>query len=122
MSFRLQACDFSEALSQDRFFDDKIEPLPGGWFIEVGQLREAREGKPYTATNPDGIDLKIEPMEYFPYYYEIWENFHYFGLPHGNGWINELPWLVNFIKMFQRIYQEIESFRIERGRKFGSTN
>lgn len=122
MSFRVQACDFSEALSGDSFFDDKIEPLPGDWFIEVGELKKARRGEPYIATNNEGGDVKIIPLDGFPHYYGIWENFHYFGLPNGGGWYNELPWVIDFLKMFERIYNEIEGFRMERRRKLGSTD
>jgi hypothetical protein len=121
MLFRITACEFSEALMEDRFFDDKIEPLPGGYFIDVKNLRLARGNEPYIVVDDDGKELKMAIVRNSGHYFEMWENFHYFGLPNGKGWYNELPWVINMLKSFQRIYNEIESFRIERRSKIGGT-
>jgi hypothetical protein len=48
--------------------------------------------------------------EEFYYYYNIWENFHFFGLPHGNGWANEEDWLIDFLKRFEKAFIRYQNF------------
>ena len=96
---------------------EELELRPGKWLIENGQLKRFKDGEAYSAINPDGEIVAIEQPDNFGYYYEIWENYHFFGLPHGSGWVNELPWVIDFLKMFDKIFNENESYRIETRKK-----
>lgn len=63
---------------------------------------------------PEG-DIFIEYPEDFFSYFDLWENFHHFGLPHGKGFINELPWVIDFLKYFENIYESIKTYNIKKG-------
>ena len=45
----------------------------------------------------------------FYYYYEIWENFNFFGLPNGRGWLNEPRWMIEFLKSFEKAFKIFQS-------------
>lgn len=82
--------------------------------IENGQVARFHDDLPFSVMNLEGEIITIEPCYDFGHYYEVWENTHYFGLPHGGGWVDELPWTIEFLKMFNRIHSEIESYRIKK--------
>lgn len=58
--------------------------------------------------------VKGIPKETRNAYYEIYINFKHFGLPHGCGWLNELPWIIDFFKTMDKVYQGIESWMIDK--------
>ncbi len=82
----------------DPFFFDKYEILPDGYAIEQGKI----------------LDYNSDE---FYYYYDIWENFHFFGLPHGSGWIDEAPWLIRFLKAFEKAFRNFQSYEIKKANK-----
>lgn len=124
MAFRITAAKITEAFVNDSFFEDDLEKLPGGYFIEYRQIRSYRKGEDYIVINPEGEELKVNNhnnmTQAFNYYYEIWENYHYYKtLPNvgtGHGWLKELSWIVDFVKYFQRIFVEIENYQAEKAR------
>ena len=67
------------------FFSDKWELLPDGSTIQQ-------------------CDILNYKTEEFYFYYEVWENYHYFGLPHGKGSAYEKPWVIQIIKTFQKCF------------------
>lgn len=104
----------------DAFFSDEIELLPLDYTIECGQIKNFVDCKPFEVMTPKG-KLKVEADSnfylWFDYYYEIWDNWRSLKiLPHGKGWIDEQPWLIDFIKFFDRIDSHIEAFIVKRGR------
>jgi len=102
----------------DDFFSDEFEELPGGWLIEYGELKKARDREKFRIRDGNGDYQEVESdWEGFFYYFQIWENFHFFGLPHGGGWANESPWLIEVLKLFERAYSSIEAFRIKKSSK-----
>lgn len=107
---------------KDDFFNDKIEELPGNWFIEIAELKKFKQGNPCKVIIGDS-ELTVSPMTQpfndYPYFFNFWENFHFFGLPNGQGWINELPWVVDFLKLFERVYNEIQVFKMNKAVKHG---
>jgi hypothetical protein len=80
------------------FFFDKIEVLPDGDIVEQQYI----------------LDYKTEE---FYYYYNVWENYHFFGLPHGKGWVNEPEWLIEFLKSFEKAYRKFQNWEIEKASK-----
>lgn len=108
----------TEAFVYDGFFADEFEQLPGGKYIEYREERRRREGKPFSIQ--DGAEkIEVLPVDHsvFMHYYGIWENYHYFGLPCGGGWIDEKPWVLSVIKMFDGIKDEIKAENERKARK-----
>lgn len=99
---------------------DDFERMPGGGGILYSELRNFKERKDFTVTFTDGKDYLIEfdDSVYFDYcnYFDIWNNTREFGLPHGNGWINELQWTIDFLKMFNLVYIDIQNYREDKRR------
>ncbi len=99
--------------------------MPGGWIITYSNIREFRENKDFIVLDSTGEELAIEYDQdlcsVYNYYYEIWENCHEFGIPNGGDWTRNPPWLMSFIKRFNRIFNDIENYRLKR-LKNGSTN
>lgn len=100
---------------------DEYEKLPGGWYTNFGEIRKFRNREDFRVVDPDDkvhiIECNHEVMNAFYYYSEIWDNCHHYGLPSGGDWTLNPPWLVSFVKKFDRIYQQIENYRIEKRRK-----
>lgn len=112
------ACEFSEGIFRDALFASDLNQLPGNWGIEDQHICNYYDGKPFMVCDNNGIDYKIDNTENeiiaFHYYYDIWENYHEFGLPHGKGSLYECNWLLDFVKYFNRIFNDIEIFRSKR--------
>jgi hypothetical protein len=113
--FKLKSCTFDEGLYNDTFNSDDLEEIPGNGFIENRQIKNFAEYKNFFVKITDGKDVEIESNEQlfiaFNYYYEIWDNWKQFKiLPHGNGTLDELPWVLDLIKSFNNTYKEIELY------------
>jgi len=107
--------EVEESFINDPFMADEFEELPGGWLIEYRELGKARKNEKFRVKNHSGDWLDIEPdWNGFAYYFDIWENFHYFGLPNGKGWAQEQSWVIEFLKSFQRVFNSIEAFRVKK--------
>ena len=101
---------------------DEPEIMPGDYGISYVNIKRYRKGEDFKVSKIDGeanisIEYDREVQEAFYYYYSIWENYHSFGLPHNEGWIRELPWVLDFLKYFDRIFNEIEYYRAEKRRR-----
>lgn len=93
-------------------FWDKVENFPGGFMIQR-QIERAVTGKSFTIYDPDTMEpirLQGVSWEEFYHYYQIWEDFHYFGLPQGRGSLEERRWLLDFLKVFTKTHKEVEVF------------
>lgn len=111
LAFRLHACSFSEGYYRDGLFAHDWEVLPGDWLIEMIEVRHFYDGQKFTVENPDGVKCEYKLHPYYAEYYDAWDDAREFGLPHGAGSLKELPWLIDFLKYFNRIYREIEAYR-----------
>ena len=94
-----------------------------GWF-DPGKLFDLEFGDMYVPL-PDNknalsqreiYDMKNNIYSDFLYYYDIWETYHFLGLPHGNGWNNEKPWLIQFLKSFDIVFNMYQSWSIKKGK------
>lgn len=94
---------------------DDLEILPGGWSITNRNARKffLEEGD-FEVYSPEGEKHLISPNSNFVDFYEVWENYHYFGLPNGGGWVDEYNWLLDFLKFFDKIHDEIKMFNSKR--------
>lgn len=102
-------------------FDD-VAPIAGGDFISYGEYRNFKKMRPFKITGDTEelilIDWSDDVALWFYEYFEIWENTKEFGLPTSSVWTGERPWTIDFLKYFNRVYNEVENWRAtERQRK-----
>jgi hypothetical protein len=106
----------------DNEFDTKAEELPGGYIIQR-EIRKAKNGSSFFFNDVEtGKAVRCSPVTIsdFMYYFKIWENFHFFGLPQGKGWEAERTWLLEFLKVFERLYKAVNIFVENKMAKKGS--
>jgi len=99
--------------------DDKPENLPGDWVIDLGEAKKVYAGEESVKALPpdesDEIEIEID-LEAYRFYFSIWEKWHYLKmLPNANnGWIDEIPWIIDCVIMFEKLYNELEIFRMNK--------
>jgi len=95
--------DFSEV------FAEKIERLPAGMCITQKELKKAKEYKPYELV--DGTKIAPPTASEFSRAHELWENTHFLGtLPHGGGWMHEIPEVTDIIREMEKAYLVLRDF------------
>lgn len=114
MEFRILSCDFEKSIYIDPEFADVFDELPGEFSISYGDLKKFFNDEDYQAYDKENKILSLNRSDDFLEYFEFWENCREFGLPSGSGWINELPWTVDFVKFFNLISKEIETFNLKK--------
>ena len=114
MEFRILSCEFEKAVYVDPYFFDVYDKLPGGFSISYGELKKFYDDEDYQAYDENNKVLSLERSDDFLGYFEFWENCREFGLPFSSGWINELPWTVDFVKYFNTISKEIEIYNMSK--------
>jgi hypothetical protein len=106
--------DLEEAYLDDPLWADAPEKLPDGSFILVREIKKAMDGEGFKYI-PSGKrkqeDVPGISEDDFNYYFSIHRYCHKFGLPHGNGWINELPWLPEFLAYMDDMRLLIDAWR-----------
>jgi len=99
-------------------FDLKVENIPGAFIIQR-EIKKAVDGRPFFYNCPETrkpIYCEAVAADEFFYYYKLWENFYYFGLPLNRGWASEREWLIEFLKVFIKTHKAVENFlEIKRG-------
>ena len=105
-------------LYRDSLWFNDWHDLPGGWSIQCGEIGKFFNGEEFHIEDDNTRckhDLAIDLDAYW-YYYQIWENWKVFNmLPNGgNGWLNELPWVIDVIKYFEVIHDEIVHYRMKK--------
>jgi len=96
-------------------WDDSIEWLPDGSAIIVREIVKAMDGDDFEYY-PDGEGEPEEvegvgPQE-VTYYLQFFQYSEAFGLPHGRGWVNELPWVPDFLAFMKQRKSEVEIWRM----------
>lgn len=110
---------FKPGVEPDGFWDS-AEKLPNDYFIIQREITKAVSGKKYFINKfYDGSDRAkpehlpaIEYGEFFEYY-ELWENFHYFGYPQGLSWLDARPWFNTVLKRFENAYIQVQNMKDE---------
>ena len=100
-------------------FWDKPEELPGCFIIQR-EVQKAISGKPFFYNDGEsGKPVRCDEVQEheLKYFVDLWDNYHYFGLPHGSGWASERQWLLNVLKAFERAYKETQNFQEEQAIK-----
>lgn len=106
-------------------FWDKAEELPGCFMIQR-EIRKAITGQSFfyndedtgKSTHVDGMDIQE-----FNYYYVLWDDYHWLRtLPHGQGTLAERRWVLETIKVFEKIHKETLNFIEEQQYKRSKIN
>jgi len=103
---------FDSEFKTDKTFWDKVEDLPGCFIIQR-EIEKAVSGKPFFINDEETkkpIRLECISQIEFYYYYQIWEDYHYFGLPNGNGTAKERRWLLDLLKIFEKTHKQVKKF------------
>lgn len=103
----------------DDDFWDKAEELPGCFIIQR-EIQKAVRGEDFFYNDEDtgkpvkliGIDISV-----FAYYYKLWEDYHYFGLPGGRGSSSERRWLLEHLKTFEKAYRMTKDWMQEQAQR-----
>lgn len=69
-------------------------------------------GKPFFYNDKNGKPVRLEGVSIreFNYYYQIWDDWHYLRvLPHGKGTLHERRWVLDLIKIFEKVYNQIQA-------------
>lgn len=109
----------------DGFWGDAIEELPDGSLIMVPDIKLALDGEPYDyIPNGERHKVSLPPVDKgdFFYYHSIHRYYQKFGLPHGKGWIHELPWVPNFLAYFDDLKNVIESWQVSNSDRRGNVD
>jgi hypothetical protein len=107
---------YGSDFTTDDTFWDKAEEIPDGYIIQR-ELVKAMNGKPFFYN--DGITGKpvrceATPWDVFFYYYQLWEDFHVLRvLPHGQGTLAERRWLLDLLKIFEKVFAQVENLKDE---------
>jgi len=104
----------------DGFWSDAPEVLPDGSVILVRDIKKALEGEEFFYFPSGEKRLRALPPveeEAFSHYHRVYRYYRKFGLPHGRGWLNELPWVPEFLAYFDDLRIEIEAWLARNGGK-----
>ena len=93
-----------------------MKSLPDGSRILVRDMKKALEDEDFLyfkkgerrQTPSDGV-----AREHWDYYFTVFHNSEEFGLPHGRGWLDELPWVIPFLTHMRYIKRMIELSRMD---------
>ena len=109
---------FGEKYDTDTFWD-KAEDIPDGFIIQR-EIKKATSGQPFFYNNENGKPVRCDalPMEEFNFYFQLWDDFHFLKLlPHGKGSAGERRWVIDFIKMFEKIHISTNNFLSDKAQR-----
>jgi len=87
--------------------------------IEFGEVKKLHKGgESVKLIPPDSrneIEVEID-INAYNFYFSIWEKWHYLKmLPNVVGaWVNELPWVLDVIIMFEKLNDELTAHRMNK--------
>lgn len=99
--------------------------MPDGSKILVREIKKAMDGEAFKYI-PDG-ERKQEAVpgmskEEWIYYFQIYRFYTKFGMPHGKGWAEEQPWLIDFLAFMDDMRIAVESWRMSRTARTSGDN
>jgi len=101
-------------------FWDAAEELPDAYIIQR-EIKKAVRGESFFYNRKsDGKPVFCEglEMEAFNFYFQLWDDFHFLKLlPHGKGSADERRWVIDFIKMFEKIHISVQNFINDRDQR-----
>ena len=106
--------DFSDT------FWDAAEELPGSYIIQR-EAKRALTGQPFFYNDGDTkkpVRCDGIKMDVFNFYFQLWDDFHFLRLlPHGKGTSDERRWVIDFIKMFEKIHISTVNYIEDKNRR-----
>jgi len=101
-------------------FWDAAEELPDEYIIQR-EIKKAVNGDSFFYNRKDtGKPVMCEAIsnEEFTYYFNLWDDFHFLKLtPEGKGTNAERRWVIDFIKMFEKIHMSVNNFNEEKAQR-----
>jgi hypothetical protein len=94
------------------------EILPSGRYVLIRDIKKALEGEDFLYYPKEGgKGVKMRGIDEYTWssYFTLFSNYKNFGLPHGRGWLNELPWVIDFLSIMNQTYRIVENWLIEKG-------
>lgn len=105
-----------EEFLSDHIWNDKVEILPDGSMMLVRDIWKAVQGEPFSYF-PEGEKKSVSvpgvDSDVFYQYIDFFNRCEELGLPHGQGWLNELPWVNVFLIRMKYFKSRIEQWHIE---------
>jgi len=86
--------------------------------VLIRDIKRALAGDDFFYFEPGGGKPKKAqgtPAASWESYFLLFNNYKNFGLPHGKGWLNELPWVIDFLGFMNRVYSQIEAWQLKKG-------
>ena len=93
------------------------EFLPSGRAMIMRDIKKALNGEPfifYPVGEKKGVKVPGMNEENCYSYFTLFHNYKNFGLPHGEGFLNELPWVIDFLRFMNELTITIENWRLNR--------
>jgi len=72
-------------------------PLPGGSVLSSKKIGEYLDDE-------------------FWHYYRVFTNCENFGLPHGGGWLDEPPWVIQLVSHFRDTVEQVRNWNMKKGK------
>lgn len=117
MVFQLIHMGYTEIDLKVAYYSDAVKEIPDGGHIENAQAALALDGEPFRYYPPDekfpshsdGVSLEEQD-----HYFSVFSHCEMWGLPHGGGWHDELPWLLPFLGRMKMYKSLVEAYRIRK--------
>lgn len=116
MYYQIQSLNLLEIEIQDPSFEDSVKTLPDGNLILIRDIKKALNNEGFFYYN----DLGQKATEALPfskeemsYYLNVFYHTLDFGLPHGRGWLHELPWVLQIVSHLKVVYNLIKNYHQE---------
>jgi hypothetical protein len=105
--------DYSEIELGDPDWATEVKELPTGGAILNREAKKALDGEDFKYF-PSG-EKKQSPLvgvtlEVWNHYSTIFRVTEEYGLPHGDGWANELPWLISLLMEMRYTKQTVKFY------------
>lgn len=103
---------FDENELNDPYWQDQVKTLPSGVSLLLKDIRLALNGedfKYFEEVGKPAIYVKGIIKEDWTYYFTVFHNSEEFGLPHGQGWLFELPSTIQLLTQLRYVKRLIEA-------------
>jgi len=120
--YQINFVDLTEAEINDPLWSDMPQELPDGKYMLIREIKKAKDGEDFKYF-PSGERRQKEAVQIdsdaFSYYMSVHQFTEEFGLPHGKGWIHELPWVPHFLLYMADLKKLVQAWVNAKGMKSG---
>lgn len=91
--------------------------MPDKSLILVREIKNALNGRDFKYIPSGEIRQRSVPglrVDQWVYYFKIFKYYLKFGMPHGDGWATEQPWLIDFLCFMDDVHSEVVSWNNSR--------